>query len=714
MRAGFGCRWNVVEFGREDSLVHDRGQDVFIRNSQLQGGGALFVGATCCESGYTCTYANEFYSHSSECSLAYAQCGGALFIGATCCQSGYTCTYANDFYSQCVPDSDAQSSTSSTLGPHDPSTTVYSTTALVDATSIRTTSAYAQPTTATANPTSYQAQTTTQPVVVSFVSSLIGDITSAIGIGSSSCISAYSGQVGVAESCCSGLTCTEENGLFSQCLPVSTSTSAQAQQGTSTQAPQQTSSTSISYVGPLITTSSTGGNGGNLLPSSTFATSSISRAGASSSQPISTTLLAETTSIGSGLAQVTATSTTSSPLPTTAPAGTGLDVEADQTTTSQTTFLSTSVGNATSTITTLDASGHLTTLLSTYATTRTTEVTTAAQRTTGSSGVDAAADSTTVPVILSGGSTITGTSSASEPTVVYETTTQADGHVTVVGITLGGDSTSNTKASGGSSKKSGTNYGAIVGGVVGAAVLIIILTPIILICSRRMKARRYAAVNEKSGFGEEHIGAREAAGYGTGMVFQGGRVIDPTVAGGGSLRTGSADGTAERGRLYSRLSIDGDDDANADPFRDVHAVGATTGGGGGGMVGGPVGRGPLGARMVDSQEDVTRGDNGTFGHPDRADTSTSLSTSSAGPVAPPLPSIVALATSSNDHTPKTLFEPNETVSRGYDLDEGPDDSTPLVAEPLNLPTAPDAPKPKISRGAPSPFFSAADTRRDRL
>jgi len=39
------------------------------------------------------------------CSDAYGQCGGANFSGSTCCPSGYTCKYVNDWYSQCVPGS---------------------------------------------------------------------------------------------------------------------------------------------------------------------------------------------------------------------------------------------------------------------------------------------------------------------------------------------------------------------------------------------------------------------------------------------------------------------------------------------------------------------------------------------------------------------------------------------------------------------------------
>lgn len=47
---------------------------------------------------------------SSSCEAAYAQCGGQGFTGATCCVSGYTCTYGNQWYSQCAPSGSGSSS----------------------------------------------------------------------------------------------------------------------------------------------------------------------------------------------------------------------------------------------------------------------------------------------------------------------------------------------------------------------------------------------------------------------------------------------------------------------------------------------------------------------------------------------------------------------------------------------------------------------------
>jgi hypothetical protein len=44
-------------------------------------------------------------SAASSCAAAYYQCGGLNWTGATCCASGSTCQYQNEFYSQCVPGS---------------------------------------------------------------------------------------------------------------------------------------------------------------------------------------------------------------------------------------------------------------------------------------------------------------------------------------------------------------------------------------------------------------------------------------------------------------------------------------------------------------------------------------------------------------------------------------------------------------------------------
>ncbi|KAH8671558.1 glycosyl hydrolases family 28-domain-containing protein [Xylariales sp. PMI_506] len=49
------------------------------------------------------TAAEAKLSGRQSCSAEWAQCGGIGFTGSTCCVSGTTCTYQNDYYSQCLP-----------------------------------------------------------------------------------------------------------------------------------------------------------------------------------------------------------------------------------------------------------------------------------------------------------------------------------------------------------------------------------------------------------------------------------------------------------------------------------------------------------------------------------------------------------------------------------------------------------------------------------
>merc|ERR1711939_682016 len=121
-----------------------------------QCGGKSYYGSTCCPSGYSCDYDNDWYSQcrpgdktdddddkkasssssksssssssSSSCSAsrAYAQCGGHSYYGSTCCPSGYFCDMDNTWYSQCRPgdaeknkktSSDTPSTTTSSAAP---------------------------------------------------------------------------------------------------------------------------------------------------------------------------------------------------------------------------------------------------------------------------------------------------------------------------------------------------------------------------------------------------------------------------------------------------------------------------------------------------------------------------------------------------------------------------------------------------------------------
>ncbi|KAI5481074.1 Carbohydrate-Binding Module Family 1 protein, cellulose binding protein [Pseudohyphozyma bogoriensis] len=73
--------------------------------------------------------------------FAYGQCGGIGYSGATCCPSGYVCTYSNAYYSQCIPGSASSSSSSSTTVTPAPTTTTSSTTKMTTTTKTTTTSA---------------------------------------------------------------------------------------------------------------------------------------------------------------------------------------------------------------------------------------------------------------------------------------------------------------------------------------------------------------------------------------------------------------------------------------------------------------------------------------------------------------------------------------------------------------------------------------------
>jgi len=40
--------------------------------------------------------------NNPNCATKYAQCGGQGWSGSTCCQSGSTCSFSNEWYSQCL------------------------------------------------------------------------------------------------------------------------------------------------------------------------------------------------------------------------------------------------------------------------------------------------------------------------------------------------------------------------------------------------------------------------------------------------------------------------------------------------------------------------------------------------------------------------------------------------------------------------------------
>ncbi|KAI5465248.1 expansin module family protein [Mariannaea sp. PMI_226] len=76
-------------------------------------------------------------SLQQSCAAQWAQCGGTGWKGATCCVSGCTCTYINDYYYQCIPGSG--SSISSSVTTKSTSLTTQTSTATGSSSSVYTT-----------------------------------------------------------------------------------------------------------------------------------------------------------------------------------------------------------------------------------------------------------------------------------------------------------------------------------------------------------------------------------------------------------------------------------------------------------------------------------------------------------------------------------------------------------------------------------------------
>ncbi|KAF7336297.1 putative alpha-L-arabinofuranosidase [Mycena venus] len=59
-------------------------------------------GTTTTKTTTTATTTTTASGGGSTCAAQWAQCGGQGYSGPTCCQSGFTCTFSNDYYSQCL------------------------------------------------------------------------------------------------------------------------------------------------------------------------------------------------------------------------------------------------------------------------------------------------------------------------------------------------------------------------------------------------------------------------------------------------------------------------------------------------------------------------------------------------------------------------------------------------------------------------------------
>lgn len=80
-----------------------------------QCGGIGYSGTTCCITGSSCQFVNDWYSQcrpylgNANCNAIYGQCGGNNWNGPTCCQSDWTCRFNSEWYSQCLLPDDVSS-----------------------------------------------------------------------------------------------------------------------------------------------------------------------------------------------------------------------------------------------------------------------------------------------------------------------------------------------------------------------------------------------------------------------------------------------------------------------------------------------------------------------------------------------------------------------------------------------------------------------------
>ncbi len=109
------------------------------------------------------------------------QCGGIGWSGATCCTSGNTCVYQNDWYSQCLPGAapvtttSTKASTTSTTSTSKASSTSTTSTSKVTSTTTTSTSKTSTTTSSPGTTTSSPGVTTTVPGGASTTASYSGN-----------------------------------------------------------------------------------------------------------------------------------------------------------------------------------------------------------------------------------------------------------------------------------------------------------------------------------------------------------------------------------------------------------------------------------------------------------------------------------------------------------------------------------------------------------
>ncbi|GAA5915963.1 hypothetical protein JCM6882_000193 [Rhodosporidiobolus microsporus] len=155
--------------------------------------------------------------------FAWGQCGGQTWTGATCCPSGYYCSYSGPYYSQCVPGTASSSTTTTTT----------------------TTTTSARPTSTTTTPASSSFSTVTRSSSSSATSSAPTATQTANTCSSSRQYAQCGGALYLLqETCCpTGYTCDYQSLWYSQCVP---STSASSSSSSSSQASRTSTATSTS------------------------------------------------------------------------------------------------------------------------------------------------------------------------------------------------------------------------------------------------------------------------------------------------------------------------------------------------------------------------------------------------------------------------------------------------------------------------------------
>jgi len=97
------CNGNDANHHQQYGTIYGSDALTFVKNKLNAAGGSSSSGGspTTTASGGSPTGGSSSGS-SGSCSAKWGQCGGSGWTGPTCCESGSTCTYNNQWYSQCL------------------------------------------------------------------------------------------------------------------------------------------------------------------------------------------------------------------------------------------------------------------------------------------------------------------------------------------------------------------------------------------------------------------------------------------------------------------------------------------------------------------------------------------------------------------------------------------------------------------------------------